>query len=121
MFQAHQPTPTRTFRVVTFVARMLGREPRPDLDGTKSSLFPVLDRSLPIWISTDAQVWATTEDEADGIAFAIRLCRLLRPGERVAVTNANAVVWEGRGQMPESDDPTFPSRDLVEKIDREFR
>lgn len=97
MFQAHQTRNDRVrqFRAVVAVSRLLGREPKPALDGVRSSLFPIIDLTLPFWVSTDRQTWATTEDKEDAIAFAKRLASILQPGERVVVTESSRPVWTG--------------------------
>ena len=86
-------------RLKARLLRIVGRKPQPPAveDRTRSSLQPKVDMDLPYLIATDKQVWASTDNAEDAVAFATRLCDVVRENERVVVTFVGIVVWTGRG------------------------
>jgi len=87
----------RTHYLVRGVARLMGRERRPDLDTVQSSLYPIINRDLPFWVWSNGTIWATSEDRADAIDFARRLAGTLQPWERVNVTLVGQTIFSSPG------------------------
>lgn len=71
------------------------RPAKPQATPLPSTLQPNVDLDLPVWVSTDQRVWATTTDPGDAVRFAERLLPTLQRGERLMVTWYGIVIWSG--------------------------
>jgi hypothetical protein len=82
--ESRMPLDLSRFARVRWVARLTRR--KPEADPVKSSLQPNLDLSLPYWVATDENIWATCDSAEEAVEFADRLARVEPVGSRVIVT-----------------------------------